>query len=62
MKGTEMVAAPVILLFLFTIVALLWLVMFLENDPAEEIRAAKRHQFLGQGGPDDPFKDDPFDD
>jgi hypothetical protein len=57
-----MIAAPVILLFLFTLVGLFWLGIFLDNDPAEEIRATKRHQFLGQGGPDDPFRDDPFDD
>jgi hypothetical protein len=57
-----MIAAPVILLFLFTVVALFWLGLFLDNDPAEEIRATKRHQFLGPGGPDDPFADDPFDD
>jgi hypothetical protein len=57
-----MIAAPVILLFLFALVALLWLGMFLANDPADEIRATKRHQFLGPGGPDDPFADDPFDD
>ena len=57
-----MVAAPIILLFLFTLVGLLWLGLFLDNDPAEEIRATKRHQFLGPGGPDDPFANDPFDD
>jgi hypothetical protein len=34
----------------------------LANDPGEEIRKAKHHQFLGPGGPDDPFADDPFDD
>ena len=44
-----MVAAPIILLFLFTLVGLLWLGLFLDNDPAEEIRATKRHQFLGPG-------------
>ena len=57
-----MVAAPLVLLFLFTVVALLWQVVFLDNDPAEEIRAAKHHQFFGPGGPDDPFAGDPFDD
>jgi len=57
-----MVTAPIILLFLFTLVALVWLGMFAANDPAEEIRATKRHQFLGRGGPDDPFANDPFDD
>ena len=57
-----MIAAPFILLFLFTLVALLWMGLFLADDPAEEIRATKRYEFLGQGGPDDPFRDDPFDD
>jgi hypothetical protein len=60
-RNPDMIAAPLILLFLFTLVALLWLRLFLGNDPAEEIRATKRHQFLGPGGPDDPFANDPFD-
>jgi hypothetical protein len=34
----------------------------LANDPAEEIRQTKRHRFLGPGGPDDPFANDPYDD
>jgi hypothetical protein len=33
----------------------------LANGPADEIRATKRHQFLGPGGLDDPFANDPFD-
>jgi hypothetical protein len=41
---------------------LIWMALFLANDPAEQIRKAKHHQFLGPGGPDDPFADDPFDD
>jgi hypothetical protein len=57
-----MVAAPLIVLFLFTLVGLIWLGPFLTHGPAEEIRATKRHQFLGPGGPDDPFAGDPFDD
>jgi hypothetical protein len=44
-----------------TLVGLSWLGLFLDNGPADEIRAAKRHQFLGPGGPDDPFANDPFD-
>ncbi|HSE81062.1 MAG TPA: hypothetical protein VLA87_05110 [Gaiellaceae bacterium] len=56
-----MIAAPLILLFLFMLVGMLWLGEFLANDPAEEIRTTKRHQFLGPGGPDDPFANDPFD-
>jgi hypothetical protein len=57
-----MVAAPLIVLFLFTLVGLLWLGDFLAHDPAEEIRSTRRQRFLGQGGPDDPFRDDPYDD
>jgi hypothetical protein len=41
---------------------LIWMALFLANDPIEEIRKTKHHQFLGPGGPDDPFADDPFDD
>jgi hypothetical protein len=44
------------------LVWLIWVVLFLANDPADEIRRAKRHQFLGPGGPDDPFANAPFDD
>jgi hypothetical protein len=57
-----MVAAPLIVLFLFTLVGLLWLGDFLAHDPAEEVRSTRRQRFLGQGGPDDPFRDDPYDD
>ena len=41
---------------------LIWVALFLANDPTEQIRNAKHHQFLGPGGPDDPFADAPFDD
>jgi hypothetical protein len=41
---------------------LIWMALFLANDPAEEIRKTKRYQFLGPGGPDDPFADDSFGD
>ena len=44
-----------------SLVWLIWVALFLTNDPAEEIRQTKRHQFLGPGGPDDPFANDPFD-
>ena len=57
-----MIAAFAIVLFVFTVVALPWLGLFSANDPTEEILATTRHQFLGPGGPDDPFRDDPFDD
>jgi hypothetical protein len=44
------------------LVWLIWAIMFLSNDPGEELRQVKRHQFLGPGGPDDPFANDPYDD
>jgi hypothetical protein len=49
-----------IIFFLMSLVWLFWLITFLANDPGEEIRATKRHRFLGPGGPDDPFADDPY--
>jgi hypothetical protein len=54
--------ALILVFFPFALVWLIWLVFFLANDPGEEIRQSKRHQFLGPGGPDDPFANDPFDD
>jgi hypothetical protein len=51
-----------VLFFLFVLVWLIWAIMFLANDPGEELRQVKRHQFLGPGGPDDPFANDPYDD
>jgi hypothetical protein len=57
-----MVAAPIILFLLIAPLVLFWLSEFLANGPAEEILQTKRHQFLGPGGPDDPFADDPYDD
>jgi hypothetical protein len=51
-----------VLFFLFVVVWLIWAIMFLSNDPGEELRRVKRHQFLGPGGPDDPFANDPYDD
>jgi hypothetical protein len=41
---------------------LVWMVFFLANGPDEEILHARRHRFLGPGGPDDPFANDPYDD
>ncbi len=40
---------------------LIWGGEFLAHDPAAELRRTKRHQFLGPGGPDDPFAGDPYD-
>ncbi len=57
-----MVAATVIVFLLIGPFWLIWMGGFLANGPAEEIRRTKRHRFLGPGGPDDPFADDPFDD
>jgi hypothetical protein len=57
-----MIAALFIVLSPIMLVGMLWVGAFLANDPAEEIRLTKRHRFLGPGGPDDPFADDPFDD
>jgi hypothetical protein len=51
-----------VLFFLLVLVWLFWAIMFLSNDPGEELRQVKRHQFLGPGGPDDPFANDPYDD
>jgi hypothetical protein len=50
-----------IVFLLVLAVWLLWMVIFLANDPSEEIRETKRHRLLGPGGPDDPFADDPYD-
>jgi hypothetical protein len=57
-----MLAALLIVLFPITFAWLAWMVFFVANDPSEEIRHPKHHQFLGPGGPDDPFCNDPFDD
>ena len=57
-----MVAATVIVFWLIAPALLIWVVEFFANYPAGEIRPPKRHQFLGPGGPDDPFASDPFDD
>jgi hypothetical protein len=57
-----MVAAVLFVPFLLVLVWLVWFALFLANDPVEGILQTKRHQFLGPGGPDDPFAHDPFDD
>jgi hypothetical protein len=45
-----------------TLAWLVWMVFFVANDPSEETAQAKHHQFLGPGGPVDPFANDPYDD
>jgi hypothetical protein len=51
-----MLVAPLILVFFPLLLAwLAWTILFLANHPSEEIRHVKHHQFLGPGGPDDPF-------
>lgn len=57
-----MIGALVIVIFPLTLAWLMWGLVFLAEGPSEEILQTKRHQFLGPGGPDDPFADDPFDD
>jgi hypothetical protein len=65
--GTVSLVIPYLgfILFIFFSLAvpslLIWGGEFLAHDPAEEIRRTKRHQFLGPGGPDDPFAGDPYD-
>jgi hypothetical protein len=51
-----------IVLFLLLPVWFTWMIIFLANHPSEEIRRTKRYRFLGPGGPDDPFANDPYDD
>jgi hypothetical protein len=57
-----MPAALLIVVIPVALAWLTWMVIFAANDPGEEIRNAKHHQFLGPGGPDDPFANDPYDD
>jgi hypothetical protein len=57
-----MIEAPLILVaFPVAVVWLVWMIFFLANHPGEEIRNVQRHQFLGPGGPDDPFANDSYD-
>ena len=45
-----MIEAPLILVGLpFAVAWLVWMVFFLADDPSEEIRHVKHHQFLGPG-------------
>jgi hypothetical protein len=57
-----MIEAPLILVaFPVAVVWLVWMIFFLSNHPGDEILSVQRHQFLGPGGPDDPFANDPYD-
>jgi hypothetical protein len=57
-----MLAALLIVSFPVGLAWLAWMAFFVANDPSQEIRHAKHHQFLGPGGPDDPFANDHYDD
>lgn len=57
-----MLAALLIVSFPVALAWLVWMAFFVANDPSQEIRHAKHHQFLGPGGPDDPFANDHYDD
>jgi hypothetical protein len=57
-----MLAALLIVLLPVALVGVTWLVFFVANDPGEEIRHEKRRRFLGPGGPDDPFANEPYED
>jgi hypothetical protein len=58
-----MFVLPILICLLFPPAWLIWVVAitFL-SDPVEETLHVKHRQFLGPGGPDDPFAGDPFDD
>ena len=57
-----MLAALLIISLPFALATLVWMVVFLANDPSEEIRETRHERFLGPGGPDDPFAGVPLDD
>jgi hypothetical protein len=50
-----LIFALVILLLLAAVVVVPWLFLFLVNDPGKAIRDMPYREFLGPGGPDDPF-------
>jgi len=56
-----MIAALLIVFFPLALAWLVWMVFFVTNDPIGEILQARHGHFLGPGGPDDPFADDPYD-
>ena len=45
----------ILVLFPVTVIWLVWMIVFLANDPTEEFRRLQHHEFLGPGGPVDPF-------
>jgi hypothetical protein len=47
--------ALVIIVLLAGLVIVPWLVLFLANNPGDAIRSVPDREFLGRGGPDDPF-------
>ena len=54
-----MIEAPLFfVLFPVAVIWLVWMIVFLANDPSEEFRHLQHHEFLGPGGPDDPFARD----
>ena len=54
-----MIEAPLFLvLFPVAVIWVVWMIFFLANDPSEEFRQLQHHEFLGPGGPDDPFARD----
>jgi hypothetical protein len=55
-----MIAALLIVSLPFAMAWFVWMVFFVANDAGDEILRTKHHQFLGPGGPDDPFADDPY--
>jgi hypothetical protein len=57
-----MIAVLLMVLFVFALVWMVWMVFLAANDPTEKILHAKHHRFLGPGGPDDPFANDPYED
>ena len=56
-----MIGAFFIVMFPIALAWVMWALLFLAEDPAEEIWETKFHQFLGRGGPDDPLAVEPLD-
>jgi hypothetical protein len=56
----QVFAAPLILLLLLIPAWVIWVVLLFASGPTGAILRTPRHEFLGPGGPDDPFANDPF--